>query len=253
MKIASLLQFSINDFKTRYKGSRVGLFLVLSKPIITTLLYWFVNQIINKASDIHGVPYILWLISGLIPWFFATDALYGISTAPAEYSYLVKKVAFNSGAIPIFRLISCLFIHIFFILISFLVSFFYKIPLSIHSIQIFYYTFCLIMLVLSLGLVIYCLSALFGLTSKLLELSLDLLFWLTPIFWNISEASLEFKKLMLFNPFCYVIEGYRNVFVYKSSLTQISNIALIFWAQVILLFLLGCKWFKNIRSHLADL
>ena len=68
-------KLAINDFKTRYAGSYLGIFWAFVPPVITVLLYWFVFGVVmpNRATNIRGdmeLPYILWLIVGIVPWFF---------------------------------------------------------------------------------------------------------------------------------------------------------------------------------------
>ena len=69
---------------------------------------------INLRSGITA-PFVLWLIAGLVPWFFFQEVLSGGTNALMEYSYLVKKVVFQIDILPIIKLISALFVHLFFI------------------------------------------------------------------------------------------------------------------------------------------
>ena len=56
----------------------------------------------------------LWLISGIVPWFFFQEGLSGGTNALLEYNYLVKKVVFNIRILPVVKIIvsivcSCIF------------------------------------------------------------------------------------------------------------------------------------------------
>ena len=64
-----------NDFKTRYAGSNFGVLWALVQPVIIVLVYWFVFQIglnaaTQKVKDGLDVAFVLWLTSGLVPWFY---------------------------------------------------------------------------------------------------------------------------------------------------------------------------------------
>ena len=68
-----------NDFKTRYAGSYLGIVWAFVQPVITVLLYWFVFSVAlpSRAVAVKGditIPYILWLIAGIVPWFFFSEA-----------------------------------------------------------------------------------------------------------------------------------------------------------------------------------
>ncbi len=63
---------------------------------------------------VRGVPYVLWLIPGIVPWFYYSEALNCVTGCLQEYSYLVKKVVFQVEILPIIKLISCMLVHAFF-------------------------------------------------------------------------------------------------------------------------------------------
>ena len=72
------LVFSLakNDFKTKYAGSYFGTVWAFVQPIVTICVYWFVFGLALRNGSDKGVPFVLWLIAGLVPWFLY---LHGIS------------------------------------------------------------------------------------------------------------------------------------------------------------------------------
>lgn len=98
--IIFLLEFSLDDFRSKYAGSAGGALWALVQPLSTILLYWFVFQICFHSGDVSDHPFILWLISGLMPWFFVSDAISASTSSMVEYSYLVEKVRFNIDILP---------------------------------------------------------------------------------------------------------------------------------------------------------
>ena len=88
-----VMKLAKNDFKTRYAGSYFGTFWAFVQPVVTILVYWFVFSVgFRSNTDELGVPFVLYLVAGIVPWFFFSDALSGGSNALLEYDYLVKKV-----------------------------------------------------------------------------------------------------------------------------------------------------------------
>ena len=69
-----------------------------------------------------------------------------------EYSYLVKKVVFKISILPVVKVVSSLFVHLFFVALVFLIFvLFGKIP-PVQFIQIVYYIFCAFCFALALVL-----------------------------------------------------------------------------------------------------
>lgn len=88
------------------------------QPLVTVLIYFFIFQLgFKSVPPVPGVPYVLWLVPGIVPWFFYSEALNCITGCLQEYSYLVKKVVFQVEILPVIKLISCLLVHGFFLLI----------------------------------------------------------------------------------------------------------------------------------------
>ncbi len=83
-------QLATNDFKTKYAGSMFGIIWDLSTNCYDTRLL-VVFEVGFKNTPVDDVPFILWLICGLIPWFFFSEAWMSATNCLNEYRYLVKK------------------------------------------------------------------------------------------------------------------------------------------------------------------
>ena len=85
-----------NDFKSRFAGSYLGIVWALVQPIVTVLVYWFVFQVGLRQTATYGdgCPFVLWMLAGLVPWFYFQETMLSGCGVLSEYSYLVKKVVF---------------------------------------------------------------------------------------------------------------------------------------------------------------
>lgn len=92
----------------------------------------------------------LWLIAGLIPWFFFQDGLINGTNALLEYNYLVKKVVFRIDILPMVKVVSAVFVHLFFILVALILYTAMGCYPTVYTIQVIYYTFCIFVLVLGI-------------------------------------------------------------------------------------------------------
>ena len=101
-----------NDFRSKHAGSYLGVVWAFVQPVVSVLVYWFVFTIGGRApSGDTGYPFVLWLIVGIVPWFFFADALGQGTSALLSYQYLVKKVVFKISILPIIKIISSFFVH----------------------------------------------------------------------------------------------------------------------------------------------
>lgn len=141
-----VLSLAKNDFKTKYAGSYLGIVWAFIQPIVTILVYWFVFSVGLKAGTVSDYPFVLYLVSGIVPWFFFQDALNGGTNALIEYNYLVKKVVFKISILPIVKIISALFVHIFFLAFALILCACYGYTPSLYTLQIIYYSVCTFLL-----------------------------------------------------------------------------------------------------------
>lgn len=57
--IAFVWQFALDDFKTKYAGSVLGVLWAFLQPMVTIVLYWFVFQLGFKSQPVDNFPFIL--------------------------------------------------------------------------------------------------------------------------------------------------------------------------------------------------
>ncbi len=249
-----LLSLAKNDFKSKYAGSALGAIWAFVSPVITILIYWFVFQVAFQNGPVNGVPYVLWLVSGIVPWFFISEGWGGATGVLVDYSYLVKKVVFPVEILPTVRVLSAFFVHLFFVVLTFVVNFVCGYAPQFLDLQVFYYMFAAFALTLVLGRITATLNAFAKDTGNIVGVLVQFGFWITPLFWDINSLPANMHIFFKLNPIFYVTEGYRNTFVYGLTFWEKDFwMTIYFWVLIAALGLLGNFLFKKLRPHLADL
>ena len=89
--------------------------------------------------------------------------------------------------------------------------------------------------------------------SQIINIGLQIGFWLTPIFW--SPSSMGDKIIIFFklNPIYYITEGYRQTFISGIVFWDRGFINIYYWAFVVVVFVLGALIFHKLRPHFADI
>lgn len=247
-----IMQLAKNDFKVKYLGSYLGVFWAFVHPITMILIYWFVFTVGFRTMPIGEVPFVLWLIAGIIPWFFISEAISSGTSAILDNSYLVKKIVFRVSVLPIIKILSALFIHIIFILIVLLVFFAYDYPFTIYYIQVFYFLFASIALVYGISLITSSLVVFSRDVGQVVGILLQFGFWLTPIFWSFVIVPLNLQFLFKLNPIYYIVEGYRNTFIYQKWFWEDPLLTIYFWIVTCVIIGVGTILFKKLRPHFSD-
>lgn len=247
-----ILQLAKNDFKVKYLGSYLGIFWAFVNPIILILIYWFVFQIGFRSMPIGDIPFILWLVAGIVPWFFISEAIAVGTNAILDNSYLVKKVVFRVSLLPIIKMLSTLFIHIIFLVIVITLFLVYGYQINIYYLQILYFLFCSVILVYGISLITSSLAIFSKDVGQIVSVILQFGFWLTPIFWSFSIVSPNIQFWFKLNPVYYLVEGYRNTFIYKRWFWEDPLLTIYFWFVTLFILVVGIWLFKKLRPHFSD-
>lgn len=244
-----------NDFRTKYAGSYLGIIWAFIQPVVTVAVYWFVFGYVRQGTS-KAVPFVLWLIAGLIPWFFFQDALVQSTNALIEYSYLVKKVVFKISILPIVKILASLFVHVFFVAFALLLFCFYGYYPDAYTLQLLYYSLCAFMLVLALSYTTSAVVIFFRDLSQIISIALQIGVWLTPIMWDFADMNINpystLARVMKINPMYYVTSGYRNALIDKQWFWEHPWQTLYFWGVTIILFAVGTRLFRKLKVHFAD-
>ena len=244
---------AVNDFSTKYAGSAFGIFWAFVQPVITILMYWCVFEFgLKSTPPVQDVSYIFWFATGMVPWFFFSDALNAVTNCLIEYGYLVKKVVFDIELLPVIKILSALFIHLVFIGLLFLIAFANGEPLTASVVQVLYYLFCATVLVYAFGKFTSAIILFFRDLGQIVNIVLQIGLWATPIIWSYVIVPPKYQWVVKLNPVFYVIEGYRDSFITNQWFFEQPLLTAYFWGFALSMLWIGNTVFKRMRPHFAD-
>src|SRR6059058_936324 len=90
---------ALRDIKVRYKQTALGVAWVLLQPLLAMGIFSIVFG--QRGLAANGVPYPLFVVSGLVPWFYFSNATSGASGSVVGNTQLISKVYFPRLAIPL--------------------------------------------------------------------------------------------------------------------------------------------------------
>lgn len=247
-------QFIMREVIGRYRGSYMGILWSFINPLFMLAVYTFVFSVVFKARWGVGTgsktEFALILFCGITTFNLFAEV---VNRAPGlilgNVNY-VKKVVFPLEILPVVTLGSAL--------VNGAISFSILTLGLIVLLGVFHWTLVFIplvllpLLLLSLGLGWFFASLGVYLRDigHIIGVAVQVLMFLSPIFYPISAIPVELQSIYHINPLSYVVEDMRRIMVWG----QLPNWEWLIFGTVIggLVAHLGYVWFQKTRGGFAD-
>jgi len=235
------------DLKVKYKGSILGFFWSLLNPLAMLIVYTIAFKYIIRIR-VEDFP--LFFLCGFLPWTFLSLSLSMAVSSIKDNANLVKKVYFPREILPLSIVLSSLvqFLLTFVILIPALLLF--KIKLGLPILFLPFIILFQLSFTLGLSLILSALNVFFSDVRHLLEIFLQIWFWLTPIIYPVSFVPERFQAIYKLNPAVLFVESYRNSLLYNKALTLTELLSLFVVGVVFLM--LGQLVFSSYSRKFAE-
>lgn len=248
-------QFTRREIEGRYKGSFLGLFWSFVNPLVLLLIYTYVFGFVFKSRWPEGQSgslgeFAAVIFCGLITYTIFSETISRASTLIVQVPNYVKKVVFPLELLPISLLGAALFQGVIGLFILVIVNLI--LGGSLHWTVIFVPLVILPMLLMCLGVSWFLAS--FGVfvrdSNYTVVLLVQVLFFLTPIFYSLSAVPEPARSVMYFNPLASVVENMRFVVLWGQQ-PNWSNVG-IWIVPSVAVSLLGYAWFMKTKKAFAD-
>ncbi len=245
-------QLTVHELRSRYAATLIGSVWAVINPVVVIVVFWFVCSYGLRITFESGPPYFLVLFCGLIPWMTFNEALTGAAGAVLQHQYLVKRVSFPLEILPIVNIVSAAVVHFFLVALLMIILLLSGIRITPHSFQAIYFLIAMVSLTIGLSWAFAALQVFHRDLGHALAAILTIWFWITPIVWPVRDLSDRAMWLIQLNPLFYVVQGYRNAFLYEAPLFAMWPLDVYFWGLTVTLLVLGATVFRQLRPHLAD-
>ena len=233
-----LKRMVINKFKSKYSGAIFGLWWAVVTPLI---LAFSINLIFTHVFKVDIPHFALFVLSGIIPWLFFSNAINEVTTSFFADSAILKQGIFPREFVPI----SCILANFlsFIIGIIFLLPFFIIAnPHIIRVLPLLVLVFILhLTFILGLGMVFSTLNVFSKDLMHFLSVGLMLWFWITPVFYPLAMLRFPYRWICLLNPLTYYTMLYRQV-LYSGDIPSFKIIFISLLISIIF-FVEGYRFF----------
>jgi lipopolysaccharide transport system permease protein len=248
-------QMTRREVGQRYRGSYLGVLWSFITPLVMLLIYTFVFSVIFKARwrvEVETPPaeFALTLFAGLAAFNVFSEVVSRAPTLIVSVPNYVKKVVFPLEILPVVVLGSALvnsLISVGLLLVGALL-FLGTVSATVLLLPLVYVP--LIFLCLGLGWFLASLGVYIRDVGQGIGLTVQMLFFLSPVFFPPSAAPEFLRPVFYLNPLTVILTGFRETLLWGQVLDWLP------WAVwttlTALLAVAGYAWFIRTKKGFAD-
>jgi len=239
----------MRDIKLRYKQTVFGVVWVILQPLIAALIF---AGIFGRFAGLPsgGVPYLLFVYAGLLPWNIFAGALQRAGNSLVGDSKLISKVYFPRMVIPIASTGSVLVDFAVALVVMFVLLLLNGWGLTLNLALLPIFTLMALLISVGLSLFISALNVYYRDFMYALPFIIQVLMYASPVVYSGDLIPDLVKPLYAINPMVGIIEGFRWALLGTSEFPALP--LAISLGVGILLFIIGGLVFQRVEQNFAD-
>src|SRR5215510_3316102 len=246
-----LWRVSINELKSRYAGSIIGLGWALAFPLLLMSIYAVTYLVIFqvRVPSLTPLQYVLLIFCGLVPFLMTSEALNnGVGSVMANKSVLSNTV-FPIDLTPAKAvLLSQVPMVVGFAVISITLLVAGLLPWTIFLLPVVWGL--QVLALIGLAWILSLISLVFRDLPNLISLLLMVIMIISPIAYTPDMVPPSLKLLLALNPFAYFVVAYQQVMIY--GVLPGWDKSLILVVMSVGSFMLGSYFFSRAKRVLID-
>lgn len=247
-----ILKMSMVSMKKQTLRTSLGVFWLYIHDFVYFFVFLLFRILMAGKGQIDGMNNVVFLITGLIPWFFISEVLGVVSCSIKSNKAIITSIRFPISVLPTIELLGIFFKRIWTFLFIFAIAIFYGYLSNINLLLFVYYTFSMLALMFVIMLPITAFIAVSSDFQQLYLVVIRIFLYTMPIVWGYKHITqyTTLCKLVKLNPMVYIINGYRSAFVYGNMPSLLYSAY--FWLFIAVVFALGCFVQFKLRKYYSD-
>jgi ABC-2 type transport system permease protein len=230
----------LKDLKLKYRDSALGFLWSLVNPLLLILVYSFVFGHVLRGGPAN---FAYFLMVGILPWNFFAQSLMMSTGSIIDNGSLIRKVALPMEVFPVATVLFSLAQYALALIVFFSMAVFFFEISPTWSWMIFIPVLVLqVFFTLGLAFIVSTATVFFRDVRHFTEILLTLVFWLTPIVYDINTVPQALKTVVYLNPLSYFILAYQDALYHgtvshPARLIVLGSLALVFCTAGYTLFM----------------
>jgi lipopolysaccharide transport system permease protein len=245
-----LFVFTWRQIGVQYKQAILGIGWAVLSPLMSTVVFTFVFGNL-AAIPSEGLPYPVFVLSGLITWQYFARAITAGSNSIVGNAHIITKVYFPRMILPLSAVLAGLVDYAVNLVVLLLLMMFYGRTPGLALLLLPVFLMLATMIGFALSLWLSALNALYRDIGFMVPLALQSWMFLSPVIYPTGLVPGGWTWLMQINPMTVVVQGARWAVLPDATPPDLIGCAILA-GELVLLFLGGVVTFHKIDAILAD-
>jgi lipopolysaccharide transport system permease protein len=241
---------SWRDIKVRYKQTVLGAAWSVLRPLLTTLIFTVVFNKVAKLQAPGTVPYIILVMTGMLPWQFFSSALSEASNSLISNTNLISKVYFPRLIIPLSSIMTSLVDFAITFVIMVVMFAYYRFVPDIKILVLPLFILLSFLASLGIGLYITALNVKYRDFRYIIPFMVQIGLYITPVGFSSSIVPAQWRLLYSLNPMVGVVDGFRWCVIGQEPL-YVPGFFISLTVIFVFLFF-GIWYFRKTEKSFAD-
>ncbi len=251
-KFRGLFYFlSWRDILVRYKQTAIGIAWSIIRPLVTMVIFTIIFGKLAKLPD-GGVPYVLLVCAGMLPWQFFANAFSEASNSLVANSSMLSKVYFPRLIIPASSVIVALIDFCISLGILIVLMIWYRFVPGPQIVFMPLFLLLAIIVTLGAGFWIAALNVKYRDFRYVVPFIVQFGLYISPVGFTSSVIPEKLRLIYSLNPMVGVIDGFRWSIFGGNCPIDFTGFTISVVLSV-LLFIYGLYFFRKMERSFADI
>lgn len=238
------------ELQVRYAQSLFGISWAVLQPVVLAAVFSLFFGVLSKFEAPAGLPYPVFALSGLVPWFFFAQSVNLSAGSLVADSDLLSKVYFPRLALPLARVLALTLDLCIAMTVLLVVMVLYGVSFSWTALLVPAFILLALIAALGFGCLLSALNVRYRDIATATPLVIQIGLFISPIIYPSEIVPGAWKYLYAANPMVTVIEGLRwSLLGHPDPNLAVYGISV---ASALMLFAAGFIYFRRTEQFFAD-
>lgn len=237
------------DVKLRYKQTALGVVWVVLQPLIAAVIFAVIFGMFAKLPS-DGLPYLLFVFCGLLPWNYFSGALQRAGNSLITDARLISKVYFPRLLIPLASTLAVLIDFAVTLGVLVVLMVIYQVAPTWRILTLPFFLIVTTLTATGVSLWLSALNVKYRDFMYAMPFLIQVWMFASPVVYAASIVPEQWRSLYSLNPAVGFIEGFRWALLGESALGIDMILSTVVFS--LLIFVSGAFFFRRVERGFAD-